>query len=219
MLDKESRNLLDRQKHLSDQCDQKSLQVERVTLKLEQVDREIVHTKQAVIAIDVDINDVERANDRHMEHQKQLLRQKDQEIVRGQDLSHTHRELETRARDAEIQIEHLRKDLDGVRYSNDALMDRNHDLKQELESLNQHADLLTSQNRELQRELDSFIETDDIVRRNLDRKDKVLQIRHQVDEVIQKSIVELVKKSPNRRRSPAKFEPTLSSGSTYSGGA
>lgn len=72
-----------------------------------------------------------------------------------------------------MQIEHLTKDLDGVRYSNDALMDRNHDLKLELESLNQHADLLTSQNRELQRELDSFVETDDIVRRNLDRKEKV----------------------------------------------
>jgi cell division protein FtsB len=71
----------------------------------------------------------------------------------------------------------LRKDLENVRYSNDALLDRNHDLKLELESLNQHSELLTSQNRELQRELDSFVETDDVVRRNLDRKDKVVQIR------------------------------------------
>lgn len=87
------------------------------------------------------------------------------------------RELETRNREAELQNEHLRKDLEGVRYSNDALLDRNHDLKMELESLNGHAELLTSQNRELQRELDQFVETDDIVRRNLDRKDKVIQIR------------------------------------------
>ena len=87
------------------------------------------------------------------------------------------RELETRNKEAEIQIEHLRKDLDGVRYSNDALLDRNHDLKLELESLNNHSELLTSQNRELQRELDSFVETDDMVRRNLDRKEKVIQIR------------------------------------------
>lgn len=78
----------------------------------------------------------------------------------------------------------MRKDLEGVRYSNDALLDRNHDLKLELESLGQHSELLTSQNRELQRELDQFVETDDIVRRNLDRKDKVIQIRQQVDDVI-----------------------------------
>lgn len=64
-----------------------------------------------------------------------------------------------------------------MRYSNDALLDRNHDLKMELESLNGHSELLTSQNRELQRELDQFVETDDIVRRNLDRKEKVIQIR------------------------------------------
>jgi chromosome segregation ATPase len=102
------------------------------------------------------------------------LRVKDQEIVRGQDVAHHHRELEARVKDSDLQIDHLRKDLDGVRYSNDALMDRNHDLKQELESLNGHAELLTGQNRDLQRELDSFVETDDLVRRNLDRKDKVI---------------------------------------------
>ena len=100
----------------------------------------------------------------------------------------------------------MRKDLDGVRYSNDALLDRNHDLKLELESLNNHSELLTSQNRELQRELDSFVETDDMVRRNLDRKEKVIQIRQQVDEVIQKSIVDLVARSPRRARSPVKFD-------------
>ena len=59
-------------------------------------------------------------------------------------MSYVKRELETRSKEAEISIEHLRKDLDGVRYSNDALLDRNHDLKQELESLNGHCELLTS---------------------------------------------------------------------------
>ena len=122
------------------------------------------------------------------------------------------RELEARAKDAELQIEHLRKDLDGVRYSNDALLDRNHDLKLELESLNGHSELLTQQNRELQRELDSFVETDDVVRRNLDRKEKVQQIRQQVDDVIQKSIVDLVSKSPRRARSPVKYDGYASTG-------
>ena len=64
-------------------------------------------------------------------------------------------------------------DLEAVNYSNQALMDRNLDLKCEYEALQKHIVLLTQQNKELQRELDSFVETDDIVRRNLDRKDKV----------------------------------------------
>ncbi len=64
-----------------------------------------------------------------------------------------------------------------MRYSNEALVERNYDLRQELDSLNRHQRLLSEQNNELQRELDGFIETDEIVKRNLDRKDKVQQIR------------------------------------------
>jgi len=64
-------------------------------------------------------------------------------------------------------------------------MDRNLDLKSEYEALGKHSSLLTQQNRDLQRELDSFVETDDIVRRNLDRKEKVDEIRYKVDSAIQ----------------------------------
>ena len=51
--------------------------------------------------------------------------------------------------------------------------------------------LLTTQNKDLQRELDSFVETDDIVRRNLDRKEKVQQIRTKVDHAISSSVGEI----------------------------
>ena len=64
-------------------------------------------------------------------------------------------------------------------------MDRNLDLKAEYEALQKHSSLLTHQNKDLQRELDSFFETDDIVRRNLDRKTKVDEIRYKVDNAIQ----------------------------------
>ena len=39
-----------------------------------------------------------------------------------------------------------------------------------------------------------------MVRRNLDRKDKVYNIRSKVDEVIKKSMVDLQSKSPSRLR-------------------
>jgi predicted transglutaminase-like protease len=61
--------------------------------------------------------------------------------------------------------------------------------------------LLTQQNKDLQRELDSFVETDDIVRRNLDRKEKVYQIRNKVDSAILESA-----SIANRTRSPFKEE-------------
>ncbi len=47
--------------------------------------------------------------------------------------------------------------------------------------------------------MDSFVETDEIVKRNLDRKDKVVQIRSKVDDIIRKSVVDLSQKSPARK--------------------
>jgi hypothetical protein len=45
-------------------------------------------------------------------------------------------------KEIELLIEGLRRDLENVRLNNDALLDRNHDLKLELESLSQHSELL-----------------------------------------------------------------------------
>lgn len=52
--------------------------------------------------------------------------------------------------------------------------------------------------------MDSFVETDDIVRRNLDRKEKVTQIRHRVDTVVvdQPGVVVTRSRSPLRGGSP-----------------
>jgi len=59
---------------------------------------------------------------------------------------------------------------------------------------------LTAQNKDLQRELDSFVETDDIVRRNLDRKAKVDDIRFKVDTAIKTSSEVIY----NQRTTPTK---------------
>ena len=103
----------------------------------------------SINALDVEIVEAERNNDRSLELQKKLLRTKEQEQLRGQDLSYNQKENENRLRESEKQVENLKKDLEGVRYSNDAMLDRNQELKGELDSLNQHADLLQGQNREL----------------------------------------------------------------------
>lgn len=66
-------------------------------------------------------------------------------------------------------------------------MDRNHELKQELDALQHHADLLSGQNLDLQRELDSFVETDDVVRKNLDRKERIGNLRSNVEVAVKRS--------------------------------
>lgn len=118
--------------------------------------------------------------------------------------------LEAKYYSLEVDERGKNTDLEAVNYSNQALMDRNLDLKSEYEALQKHIVLLTQQNRELQRELDSFVETDDIVRRNLDRKEKVAEIRAKVDRAIHTSFNNHGP-SPHQSKSPRNTQTFSSS--------
>lgn len=96
------------------------------------------------MSLDVEINDVERNNHRACEYQKQMISTKNQEGSRSKDQESLLRNLELRLKEVELSIEAFRRDLENVRLSNDALLDRNHDLKLELESLNSHCEILVS---------------------------------------------------------------------------
>jgi chromosome segregation ATPase len=198
VLDREERQLNDRIRTLTDAIDQKVTAIEKTGGKLELTVREVEQVKGAVASLDYQAQDVSRSNAQAIELQKRLFRQKDAEVLKNQDIDKAVRITDQNIKDMELHIDGLNQDLESMRYSNEALVERNYDLRQNLESLNRHQRLLTEQNNELQRELDGFIETDEIVKRNLDRKDKVQSIRSQVDEVIKRSMMEVRSRSPIR---------------------
>lgn len=68
---------------------------------------------------------------------------------------------------------------------------------------------MTAQNKDLQRELDSFVETDDIVRRNLDRKAKVDDIRYKVDTAIKTSSEVIYQRTTPTKSPNAGFSTSL----------
>jgi len=57
------------------------------------------------------------------------LRQKDLEIAKNQELEGVLRMTEQRLKDLELVLEGLKRDYEGLRYSNEALVERNHDLR------------------------------------------------------------------------------------------
>jgi len=116
-----------------------------------------------------------------VEDQKHKLSKNSVEYNAAHELTSNLQGMEAKYYSIEVDERSKNTDLEAVNYSNQALMDRNLDLKAEYEALQKHSLLLTQQNKDLQRELDSFVETDDIVRRNLDRKEKVYQIRSTID--------------------------------------
>lgn len=153
-LEKEHHSVVDRIVYLNKQLDNREGQLDKLNGNLAHTQKDVAVLQAAINGLDLDIVESERANDRAQELQKKLVRQKDSEGLKGSDLIYNNKELEMRLRDDDIQYEQLKKELENFGYTNDVMIDRNHELKVELDSLNSHSDLLTSQNRELQRELD-----------------------------------------------------------------
>ena len=176
---------MDRTNSLNEQLNQRTKQTEETAVKIHQAQTDITKLKSMIHGLDLEINNLERANALLVEEQKQRLAKNSQEYNLAHELTSQLQSLEAKFYSLEVDERAKNTDLEAVNYSNQALMDRNLDLKAEYEALQKHSTLLTQQNKDLQRELDSFVETDDIVRRNLDRKTKVDEIRYKVDSAIQ----------------------------------
>jgi hypothetical protein len=69
------------------------------------------------------------------------------------------------------------------------------DLRAEAESLNTHMTSLNHQNDCLAKELQEFIHVDEVVRKGLDRKREVLQVRERVHESMKKARIHFEKSS------------------------
>jgi len=95
---------------------------------------------------------------------------------------------------------YMRKELEGARYSNSALLDNNSNLQVEIDSLNNHIRVITHQNEELTKELDQFVAANEAIRQRLDRKARVQEIRQRNDQQLQYSMNKVDKsRSPIRQ--------------------
>ena len=95
----------------------------------------------------------------------------------------------------------MRKDLEGARYSNSALLDNNSNLQVEIDALNNHIRVLSLQNEDLTKELDQFVEANEAIRMRLDRKNRVMELRNRNEQQLQKSIAVVQDtRSPQRHR-------------------
>ena len=95
----------------------------------------------------------------------------------------------------------LRKELEGARYSNQALLDNNSQFQVEIDALNNHIRVLNTQNEDLTKELDTFVEANEAIRQRSDRKNRVLDLRNKNEVQLQKSMAHVTDaRSPERRR-------------------
>ena len=82
---------------------------------------------------------------------------------------------------------YMRKELEGARYSNSALLENNSNLQIEIESMNNHIRVVSYQNDELTKEINQFVQANEVIRQRLDRKNRVQEIRQRNDYNLQQS--------------------------------
>ena len=123
--------------------------------------------------------------------------------MRNAELTRLIQDNEAKIRVREDQIMQLRKELEGARYNNSALLDQNANLQAEIDALNNHIRVLQLQNEDLTKELDQFVEANEAIRMRLDRKNRVQEIRQKNERQLQQSIAHVNDaRSPPRERRP-----------------
>lgn len=99
--------------------------------------------KSMIHGLDLQINEFEKVNNRLVDEQKVRLQQNSTEYNKAHELTASLQSLEAKFYSLEVEERGKNTDLEAVNYSNQALMDRNLDLKSEYEALQKHSVLLT----------------------------------------------------------------------------
>jgi predicted nucleic acid-binding Zn-ribbon protein len=82
--------------------------------------------------------------DRYKQENSDLQKRIDSEGSRNVEINQQIKEIELKIRSREEQIMSMRKELDGARYSNSALLDNNSNLQVEIDALNNHIRVLSA---------------------------------------------------------------------------
>ena len=128
-----------------------------------------------------ELNHLNSLEQRYKDENGDLQRRIDGEGCQNVELSGAIKELEVKIRQKEDQLMYMRKELEGARYSNSALLENNSNLQLEIDSMNNHIRVVSHQNDELTKEIDQFVQANEVIRQRLDRKNRVQEIRHRND--------------------------------------
>ena len=178
---------LNQVEELNRAIDQKTFDLKGKEQALNEADREIASLKSQMSNFMNELNHLKSLEQRYKDENGDLQRRIDSEGCQNVELSGAIKELEVKIRQKEDQLMYMRKELEGARYSNSALLENNSNLQIEIESMNNHIRVVSHQNDELTKEIDQFVQANEVIRQRLDRKNRVQEIRVRNDYNLQQS--------------------------------
>jgi chromosome segregation ATPase len=107
-----------------------------------EAENEVLKLKSQHANYSKELEHLRALEERYRSENSDLQRRIDSEGGRNAELSQLIKETETKIRIKEEQIIQMRKELEGARYSNSALLDNNSGLQAEIDALNNHIRVL-----------------------------------------------------------------------------
>jgi chromosome segregation ATPase len=145
---------LNKVEELNRAIDQKTFDLKGKEQQLDDADKEIHGLKIQMSNFMNELNHLKGLEQRYKDENGDLQRRIDNEGCQNVELSGAIKELDAKIRQKEDQIMYMRKELEGARYSNNALIENNSALQVEIDSMNSHIRVVSHQNDELTREID-----------------------------------------------------------------
>lgn len=173
---------------LNQLVDVKTQELKGKEAQLIESEGEIIQLQNQVQSFQNELGHLKTLEDKYRNENSDLNKRVDAESMRNIDLTTNIKDLEGKTRAKEDQIMYMKKELDGARYSNSALLDNNSNLQVEIDSLNNHIKVITKQNEDLTIELDQFVQANEAIRMRLDRKSRVDDIRARNDAQLMNSM-------------------------------
>jgi len=133
--------------------------------------------RRQIIAREADLNDLRRVNDKFKNEIN--TNQKNQQADYSKNLEAQSRinKLESFIKERDYEIDQFRREHDELKREQLRLLDTNDDLNHDIDACSRHLDLITLQNNELVHELERLTLQDQEVRRVLDRRDRVDDVK------------------------------------------
>jgi len=110
--------LVDKTTNLNDQLNTRVKQIEETSVKIHQAQTDITKLKSMIHGLDLEINNLERANAVVVEDQKQKLSRNSQEYNKAHELTTQMQSMEAKFYSLEVDERGKNTDLEAVNYSN-----------------------------------------------------------------------------------------------------
>ena len=112
-------------------------------------DAQVGDSQKAIMALEADIKELERANEKARNESIQAQRENQQQVTRNLELNAKINSAENTLRSRDIQVDDLRRETESLNHAHANLLDSNLQLNQDLENLRRNIDQMTSQNHQV----------------------------------------------------------------------